>query len=248
MQLHTLDWHNWRRVLCVVAHPDDAEYGLSAAVSMWTKAGVEVSYLLLTRGEAGMPIPPEEAGPLRTLEQEAACAEVGVTALTVLDYPDGQLEYGLDLRRSVAREVRRQRPDVVVTANFDVVAYGGLNQSDHRVAGLATIDGARDAANPWLFPELLDDGLEPWEPGLLLVAGAAVPTHAMAIDEDAVAAGVRSLASHREYLAALPWHPKPEQFIPEMLDITGPSIGVERAFPFQVFDLGGIAKTLEQDS
>src|SRR5262249_19217755 len=89
------------RGLGVVAHPDDMEYGTSAAVARWTARGVEVGYLLLTRGEAGMPNPPEETARLRVAEQQAACAAVGVTHLTILEHPDGVLVYGLDLRRDI---------------------------------------------------------------------------------------------------------------------------------------------------
>lgn len=140
-----------RRVLCVVAHPDDMEYGTSAAVAAWTGAGVEVTYLLLTRGEAGMAEAPEKVAPLREKEQRRACEIVGVSDLRMLDHPDGMLEYGLPLRSDIARVVRQVRPDLVLTANFDFEAYGGLNQADHRVAGLAVIDAVRDAANPWVF-------------------------------------------------------------------------------------------------
>ncbi|MGO1543566.1 MAG: PIG-L deacetylase family protein [Gulosibacter sp.] len=153
MTLETLDWNEWQRVLVVVAHPDDAEYGLSAAVSQWTRNGVEVSYLLLTSGEAGMQRPPEEVGPIRAQEQREACETVGVADLSILNHPDGNLVYGLDLWRDIAQKVREFRPDVVITANYDLEAYGGLNQADHRAAGLAAIDGARDASNRWIFRE-----------------------------------------------------------------------------------------------
>src|SRR5918997_6274728 len=108
------------RVLCVVAHPDDMEYGTSTAVARWTARGIDVAYLLLTRGEAGMPNPPEETARLRLAEQRAACAAVGVTDLTVLEHPDGMLVYGLDLRRDICRAIRRFKPDVVITGGYEV--------------------------------------------------------------------------------------------------------------------------------
>src|ERR1700756_4488785 len=86
MTLPALPEESFRRVLCVVAHPDNMEYGTSAAVARWTARGIEVGYLLLTRGEAGMPNPPEETARLRVAEQQAACAIVGVTHLTVLEH------------------------------------------------------------------------------------------------------------------------------------------------------------------
>src|ERR671915_2396260 len=88
------------RVLCVVAHPDDVEYGTSSAVAAWTARGIDVAYLLLTRGEAGMDaLRPEETARLRTAEQLAAAEAVGVAEVRFLDHPDGVLEYGLGLRR-----------------------------------------------------------------------------------------------------------------------------------------------------
>src|SRR5207249_7914502 len=102
--------------------------------------GVEVGYRLRTRGEAGMPNPPEETARLRLAEQQAACATVGVKHLTALEHPDGMLDYSLDLRRDICREIRRFQPDAVITFGHEVETPIGFDQSDHRVAGLATLD------------------------------------------------------------------------------------------------------------
>ncbi len=111
---------------------------------------MEVSYLLFTHGEAGIQgLDPEETGPLRAAQQRAACDVVGVRNLTILNHPDSMVVYNLVLRKDIAREIRIRKPNAVVVSNFDVEAYGGLNQADHRVAGLAAIDATRDAANPW---------------------------------------------------------------------------------------------------
>src|ERR1700759_4439140 len=94
--------HAFRCVLCVVAHPDDVEYGISSAVAAWTARGVEVTYLLLTRGEAGMDsMAPERTAEVRTDEQLAGSRAVGVTEVDFLDYPDGVLEYSVALRRDI---------------------------------------------------------------------------------------------------------------------------------------------------
>lgn len=232
----------WTRVLCAVAHPDDMEYGTSAAVATWTGRGVEVTYLLLTAGEAGMADPPEVVAPLRAREQRAACQAVGVEDLRILDHPDGMVEYGLRLRRDVARVVRQVRPDAVVTANFDLEAYGGLNQADHRAAGLAVVDGVRDAANPWVFRELAEqEGLAPWQAKALLVAGHERPTHAVPVDAEAVDASVASLRAHEAYLRHVVGHPAPEEFIPEILRTGGQLAGVPYAVVFRVHELGGSA-------
>jgi LmbE family N-acetylglucosaminyl deacetylase len=222
------------RVLVVVAHPDDAEYGTSAAVATWTSAGVDVAYLLLTAGEAGMQRPPEEAGPLRAEEQQAACAAVGVTRLTILDFPDGTLEYSLALREAIAREIRRFRPDVVVGGTGQLDTPWGFDHADHRAAGLATIDAVRDADNRWVFPQLLRDGLEPWGPKWLFAVGSSHPSHHVAVTEDGRDRAVTSLAAHKAYLADLPWHSAPADLVDGILAGGGQASGVPRAVAFDV--------------
>ncbi|MGP5623551.1 PIG-L deacetylase family protein [Brachybacterium alimentarium] len=235
-----------QRVLCVVAHPDDMEYGTSAAVRAWTQAGVEVTYLLLTRGEAGMAEAPEVVGPLRAREQRRACDLVGVRDLLYLDHPDGMLEAGLPLRRDIARVMRRVRPHLVLTANFDLEAYGSYNQADHRAAGLSAVDAARDAANPWVFRELLEqEGLEPWSARAMLIAGHPDPTHAKQVDADQVQAAVESLKAHEAYLEHVTGHPAPEEFIPEILRHGGEAAGTAHAVTLRVVDLGGLSGSEE---
>lgn len=227
------------RILVVVAHPDDAEYGTSAAVAHWTSHDIEVGYLLLTAGEAGMQRPPEEAGPLRALEQRAACDEVGVERLTILDFPDGALEYGLALRRAIAREIRAFQPDTVICGSGELRVAWGFDHADHRAAGLAAIDAVRDADNRWVFPDLLrDEDLGPWGVRRLLLTGTE-PTHFVPIDAEAERHAVASLQAHEAYLADLPWHPDPAEFIPEMLAGQGRAAGVARAVTFAVHELRG---------
>lgn len=196
---------DWDRCLAIVPHPDDMEYGASAAVAAWTDAGKTVSYLLLTRGEAGInDRDPAEVGPLREAEQRAACDAVGVDSLEFLDYPDGTIEYGLGLRRDLAAAIRRHRPDLVVTVNHRETYPGGFwNMADHRVTGLAVIDAVRDAGNRWVFTDLVDAGLEPWD-GVRWVALSGSPQATHAVDITATLdRGVASLAAHRAYLEGL---------------------------------------------
>ncbi|MGP6174627.1 PIG-L deacetylase family protein [Corynebacterium sp. A21] len=240
MNLEKLDWRNWKRVLVVVAHPDDAEYGLSAAVHQWTRHGIQVDYLLLTHGEAGMQRSPEEAAALRAAEQRAACDVVGVNELVMLRYPDGHLMPSIELRRDIARQIRRLKPDVVITGNYEMEAYGTLNQSDHRVAGVATLDAARDAANRWSHRDLLDvEGHEPHTAQLLLVTTPGKPTHVVEIDQPALAAAVASLECHEAYLADLVDYPAPADFLPEILGMVAEISEAELGVSFRVFGLGG---------
>jgi LmbE family N-acetylglucosaminyl deacetylase len=227
----------FRSVLCVVAHPDDVEYGISSAVAAWTSRGVEVAYLLLTRGEAGMDgSPPEQTAQLRTQEQLAGSRAVGVTEVEFLGHPDGMLEYGLDLRRDIARAIRRRKPDAVVAGSWEVEFAAGLNQADHRVAGLCTVDALRDAGNRWVFRELLDDGLEPHSVRWLLVGGDPRPTHGVDITGEPLQRGIASLEAHEQYLAGIPGHPAPRLMITGFTALQGRAMGVPNAVLFRAWD------------
>lgn len=227
----------FQRVLCVVAHPDDVEYGTSPAVAAWTSAGIEVSYLLLTRGEAGMDAsPPEETAPLRMREQMAGSLAVGVSDVEFLEYPDGVLVYSLEMRRDIARAIRRGRPDAVVISTWEVEFVAGLNQADHRVAGLAALDAVRDAGNRWIFPELLEEGLEPWSTRWLLVAGDSRPTHGVDVSGASLERGIAALEAHREYLAGIPGHPPPRAMLGAITAMQGALLGVPNAVLFRAFD------------
>jgi LmbE family N-acetylglucosaminyl deacetylase len=228
----------FQRVLCVVAHPDDIEYGTSSAVAAWTAGGADVTYLLLTRGEAGMDAsPPDQTAELRVREQVTGSAAVGVTDVRFLDHADGVLVYGLTLRRDIARVIRQVRPDAVVTGAWDVEFVAGLNQADHRAAGLATLDAVRDAGNRWVFRDLLDAGLQPWQVRWLLAAGHAQPTHGVDVTGEPLQRGIASLEAHAQYLAGIPGHPAPSQFLPAIARMHGPAIGVEHAALFRLWDL-----------
>lgn len=228
----------FQRVLCVVAHPDDVEYGTSSAVAAWTSHGVEVAYLLLTKGEAGMDgSTPDQTADLRMREQIAGSNVVGVAQVDFLDYPDGVLVYSLELRRDIARAIRRYRPDAVLVGSWEVEFIAGLNQADHRVAGLAAIDAVRDAGNRWVFPELIEDeGLEPWSPRWLLVSGDPRPTHGVDVTGEPLERGIASLEAHREYLAGIPGHPPPRLMLTGITAMQGRPMGVAHAVLFRAFD------------
>ncbi len=228
---------SWSSALAIVAHPDDVEYGVAGAVARWTSLGKQVGYCLATRGEAGIDsLPPEEAGPLREAEQRAAASIVGVEDVEFLGYPDGVIEYGLPLRRDVARAIRRRKPDVVVIINHrDFWAPGRPNQADHVAVGRAVIDGARDAGNRWVFRELLDDGLPPWQVRHVLSAGGDAVTHGVDISEH-FDKGVASLRAHAAYLAALGENPlaDPEEFLESVARATGARLGCVFGAAFEV--------------
>ncbi|WP_147918097.1 PIG-L deacetylase family protein [Ruania zhangjianzhongii] len=227
------------RVLCVVAHPDDMEYGGSAAVAEWTSRGVQVAYLLLTAGEAGIrDQEPAQVAALRAIEQRRACELVGVSDLTILDLPDGLLQPDVATREQIARQIRQFRPDAVVCTTWELEAGWGLNHADHRAAGIAVVDAIRDADNPWLFrSQITEEGLEAWSTRWLLVNGGA-PTHAIELTEESVERGIASLAAHEVYLAALPDHPTPRDLVTGITADGGAAAGVDRALPVRAIRMG----------
>jgi LmbE family N-acetylglucosaminyl deacetylase len=226
---------DWDRALAVVAHPDDLEYGGAAAIARWTAQGKQVAYLIASRGEAGIDtMEPATAATVRTAEQVESARVVGVTDVRFLDHPDGTITYGLELRRDLAEAVRRQRPEMVLAVNHRDT-YGGVfpNMADHRAVGQATIDAVRDAGNRWVFPELLDAGLEPW-PGVRHVAVMASPLATHAVDvTDTFDLGVESLRCHAAYLEGL-GSPDPAEFLRQRAEATGARFGGRLAVPFEL--------------
>ncbi|QYN21141.1 PIG-L deacetylase family protein [Amycolatopsis sp. DSM 110486] len=231
---------SWSTALAFAAHPDDLEYGTASAVARWTSQGKRVVYCLATSGEAGIDaIDPAVAGPLREAEERAGAAAVGVDLVEFLGHPDGVLEYGLPLRRDIARAIRRHRPDVVVTGNYhDRWGPGAPNQADHIALGRAVLDGARDAGNRWVFRELLDEGLDPWQVRRIVVTHSPESTHGVDTT-DFLDQGVASLEAHAEYLRGIgPGDmASPREFLESSGAETGLRLGVRFAVPAEVIVL-----------
>jgi LmbE family N-acetylglucosaminyl deacetylase len=155
------------RALVIAAHPDDADFGSAGTVATWTTKGIEVSYCIVTSGQAGgfdPTVPRSKIPGIREAEQRAAADEVGVHDVTFLGYPDGAVEVTQELRRDIAREIRRVRPQRVVCQsperNWNRI---GASHPDHLRTGEAALCAVYpDARNPFAHPELLTAGLEAW--------------------------------------------------------------------------------------
>lgn len=225
---------DWERAVAIVAHPDDLEYGAASAVARWTGQGKEVSYVLVTKGEAGIDgMAPEQAGPLREEEQRRSAARVGVTHVEFLGHPDGSVEPGLALRHDLAGALRRLRPDVVVTMNFELTwgEGGGINHADHRAVGLTTLDACRDAANRWMFT---DQG-GPWQGiKVVYVSGTSAPTHFVDVTAT-IDTGVASLREHKAYIDGLGTDFDPDEFLRNIAGYGGMAAGCEYAVLVQEF-------------
>jgi LmbE family N-acetylglucosaminyl deacetylase len=228
---------DWETAVAVAAHPDDLEYGAASAIARWTRQGKQVSYLLATKGEAGIAgMAPAQVGPLRVAEEQASAAVVGVTDVRFLDFADGLVEYGIPLRRALAAEFRRVRPDVVFTGSFDLTwgEDGPVNHADHRAIGLAVLDACRDAANEWVFT---DAGPACPPIGSAYVIGSNDPTHFVDVT-GTIDLGVASLREHQAYIDGLGREFDPDQFLRDMAGYVGLGAGVDYAVGLRRFNTG----------
>jgi LmbE family N-acetylglucosaminyl deacetylase len=150
----------------VTAHPDDVDFGAAGSVAVWTSRGIKVSYCIATDGDAGgsdQSITRPEMATIRREEQLTAARAVGVTDVTFLGFPDGRVTPTLELRAAIARVIRQVRPDRVVAQSPErnwTRIYA--SHPDHLATGEAAACAVYpDARNPFAFPELLAEGLEP---------------------------------------------------------------------------------------
>lgn len=176
------------RVLVVTAHPDDVDFGAAGSIAKLTDAGVEVVYCIVTDGDAGgfdPTVPRSEIGAIRRREQTMAAEAVGVKELHFLGYPDGYLEVTMALRRDIAREIRRVRPQRVICQsaqrNFDRIF---ASHPDHLAAGEAAFCAVYpDARNEFWMPDLLDEGFTPWSVPEVWIIGGSEGNHVVDITE-----------------------------------------------------------------
>ena len=190
------------RALVVISHPDDAEFGAAPTIAQLTAAGVRVDYVVTTDGGKGTEDPnvtPAELSAVRIAEQRAAADILGVSEIVHLGYPDGYLVPSLNLRRDITRQIRRFRPDLVITQNpqrrLDHNPF--IGHPDHLATGEATLAAVYPAARDHLnFPELWrEEHLEPWKVRQVLLTGVEEPNLWLDIGET-FETGIRSILAH----------------------------------------------------
>jgi LmbE family N-acetylglucosaminyl deacetylase len=182
--------------MVIVAHPDDAEFGSAGTIATWVREGWEVYYVICADGSGGGLDDATDVGPAarrkvaetRHYEQHAACKVLGVKDIVFLNYPDGQLQPTLELRRDIVRTIRRYRPTRIIcqsperswTPRLPIPRY----HPDHLAAGQAALAAIYPASqNPWDFPELLEEGLLPHRVPEIFIVGAPVINFAVDISE-----------------------------------------------------------------
>lgn len=189
------------RVLVVVAHPDDIDFGAGGTIATWTDAGLDVTYCCITDGDAGgfdPAVPRSEIGGIRQAEQRAAAKAVGVEDVVFLGYPDGRLEVSLDLRRDISRVIRQKRPQRVLLQsperNWERIH---ASHPDHLAAGEAAMCAIYpDARNPFTHLELAQEGLEAWTVGETWVMSTGDRANRYVDVTDAFPRKVEALRAH----------------------------------------------------
>jgi LmbE family N-acetylglucosaminyl deacetylase len=195
-----------RRVLVVTAHPDDVDFGAAGTVAAFTSSGLDVTYCIVTSGEAGgsdRHMARSDMAALRQDEQRAAAAVVGVSDVRFLGHPDGMVQATLELRRDISRVIRQVRPERVVTQSPDrdwTRIYA--SHPDHLAAGEAAACAVYpDARNPFAHPELLEvEGLEPWSVAELWLMGPGIDADIAVETTATVERKVAALLCHKSQI------------------------------------------------
>jgi LmbE family N-acetylglucosaminyl deacetylase len=168
------------RVLFIVAHPDDIDFGAGGTVATFTDMGIAVSYCICTNGDAGgfdPSVPRERIAGIRQAEQRAAgkCLGVKEEDIHFLGYADGSLTVTMELRRDISRVIRQVKPQRVITQsserNYQRI-YG--SHPDHMAAGEAALCAVYpDARNPFTHTQLISEGFQEWTVPETWIAGGA---------------------------------------------------------------------------
>ncbi|MEX0761376.1 MAG: PIG-L family deacetylase [Dehalococcoidia bacterium] len=233
---------DFSRAMVVVAHPDDAEFGCSGTVAKWCRMGWEVVYVMCTDGSKGTDdrnITSTKLSELRKKEQKDAGKILGLKDVAFLGYPDGYLEPTLDLRRDIAREIRRYKPDVLVcmNPNRELSNKGYIGHPDHHASAEAALSAVYPTARDHLtFPELIDEGFEPhkvrevW----MMMRGDRADRINELTEEDMDTA-VKALRAHTSQVSD---PDRAGEWMKTWRGEAGEKIGAKYAEQFQVFKLG----------
>lgn len=156
-------WKELKKILIILAHPDDPEFFMGATLARWGALGHEIRYCLLTTGQKGsqdINQKPEDLAAIRRIEQQNAADALKVKSVEFLDYVDGEVIPDLEMRKKIVRIIRKYKPNIVISSdplNF-FPGDNRVNHPDHRAAGQAVLEAIFPAAgNPLFFPELISD-------------------------------------------------------------------------------------------
>lgn len=198
--------------MAIVAHPDDIEFSCAGTLARWVKGGARVSYMLCTSGDVGIDEPgmtKEKAIEIREAEQRAAAEIIGAMEVVFLREPDGMLQATLELRKKLVREIRRFRPEVVISGDPTIVWAGEdyINHPDHRAAATLALDATFPAAGqPNLFQELEEEGFFAHKPRKVYVTNWGQDADLFINIEDTIDLKIASLRAHKSQMKD--WDPE----------------------------------------
>jgi LmbE family N-acetylglucosaminyl deacetylase len=200
--------------MAIVAHPDDIEFSCAGTTARWARAGARICYVLCTSGDVGIAEPGmtrARAAEIREVEARAAAEIAGVKDIVFLGEPDGMLVPTLDLRKKLVREMRRFRPEVVITGDPTIVWSGEdyINHPDHRAAAQATLDATFPAAGqPNLFEELAQEGLTAHKPRKVYVTSWGGTADLYVSIDETIEIKINALRAHKSQMGE--WDPSEE--------------------------------------
>lgn len=224
--------------MVVGAHPDDAEFGCGGTIAKWAAEGTDVFLLVATNGDKGDDsgrYSPAELAKVRENEQGAAAKLLGVSAVQFLPFADGALQSGPELRGHVVRWIRAWKPDLVLTHDPTVLLhnFGGINHSDHRNIGEATIDAVYPySRGPHQYPEQIAEGLQPHTVRRLLLWSTNTPNHYEDIS-DSAEVKLKALFTHASQ------YPNPagfRDFTTSIMEGAGKALSIRYAEAFRRID------------
>lgn len=189
------------RGMVVVAHADDAEFGCSGTVAKLCAEGWDMVYVMCTDGSKGSSdreMTQKELAKIRHKEQVNAGKELGLKDVVFLDYEDSMLQPTLELRKDIAREIRRYKPDVLICQYpmRTLDGFWGVGHPDHMAAGEAALQAVFPTARDHMtFPDLLENGFEPHKVAEVWIMGHPEPDHYVDVT-DHMDTSVKSLMQH----------------------------------------------------
>jgi LmbE family N-acetylglucosaminyl deacetylase len=202
-----------KSAMAIVAHPDDIEFSCAGLMARWIRTGAQISYVLCTSGDVGIDTPGmtrEEAASIRESEQQEAAKIAGASEVIFLREPDGLLQPTLELRKKLVREIRRFRPEVVVTGDPTIVWAGSdyINHPDHRAAAMAALDATFPAAGqPNLFEDIALEGFRAHKPRKVYVSTWGEDADLYVNIEDTIDIKIAALRAHKSQMKE--WDPEP---------------------------------------
>jgi len=236
---HTFNSLHPQIVLGIAAHPDDLDVGAGGTLARFASEGAEIHYLILTDGGKGSDDPlmtSQQLTEIRHDEQQTALEIIGGKTITFLDYPDGELEVTMELKKQIVKAIRNIKPDVVITMDPTVIysaSRGIINHPDHRAAGQATLDAVFPLARDRLtFPELLADGFEPHKTSTILLVNFNESNFAVDIT-DTFNTKLNALKAHESQFSDL----EHSSWVQEMAITEGRKAGYEMAESFMRIDI-----------